>query len=512
MPRPPSVQITRHPRKDGSVTFGLRVRVAGADQSTPLGNSHDGWDEIRAETARKQLLAKIELGLWTPQTDNAASGREEEPTFRELATDWLRTRQLNPAIRERTTELNESQLKRYLTPFFGEMLPSQITPAKIKQYRRRIHEENAQIRAAEDAGNPLVDSRTGQRLRTLSNESINKTLRTLALILDEAEDAGWVDRNPARGRRTREPPERRRRSGALDLDEFLTLLEAATELDRTRHLARTLERADTVRALRDDVGLEWKAIAKRLQVAPATAVYLYGCHDHNSTPVVVGRRRAVIATLALAGPRVTELCRLDNQDVDLTKARFYVQDSKTEAGIRDVDIHGRLLSELHLYREQLGSGAMEEPTFPTLTGTRRNKDNVRLRVVNPVVRRANEIRAARNQPPIHLHVTPHTFRRTYITYMLAAGHDVPYVQSQVGHLDPTITLAVYAQLIRRPDRERMRSELRSFLDTPLSEPSAPALAPSTQAAQLTRNRVRATAQIDGLTSLEKARKGPALTR
>jgi hypothetical protein len=89
MPRPKSVQITRDPRKDGSITFGLRVRAGGADERVSLGNSDEGWDETRVETARKQLLAKIELGLWTPAEGSSTSAAsEEEPTFRELATDW----------------------------------------------------------------------------------------------------------------------------------------------------------------------------------------------------------------------------------------------------------------------------------------------------------------------------------------------------------------------------------------------------------------------------------------
>lgn len=512
MPRPSSAQIIRNRRKDGSVTFGLRVRTGGDDEVVSLGNSGDGWDEVRVEAARKQLLAKIELGLWTPGANGCAADSDEEPTFRELATDWLQDRKRNPAIRPRTTELNESQLTRYLLPFFGDLLPSQITSLKIKEYRRRIHEENAQIRAAADAGKPLADSRNGRRLRTLGNESINKTLRTLAQILDEAEDATWIDRNPARGRRSREPLERRRRGGALDLDELLSLLEAATQLDRARHSARTLERAAAIRALRDDARLEWKAIAKRLKVAPSTAFYLYRCHESDPDALVVGRRRAVIATLGLAGPRVTELCQLDNKDTDLTKARFFVQDSKTEAGVRDVDLHGRLLSELQVYRAQLGAGEMDDPAFPTLAGTRRSKDNVRLRVVDPVVERANEIRAGRKQLPIHLHVTPHTFRRTYITYMLAAGHDIPYVQSQVGHLDPTITLGVYAQLIRRPDREQLRTELRAFLDTPLPVENATAASAEPLTAQLGRDRVQTSAQIGGLRRIEKAGKGMRVIR
>jgi integrase len=507
MPRPTSVQIIRNSRKDGSITFGLRIRTGGHDEVVSLGNSGDGWDEVRVDAARKQLMAKIELGLWTHGAHGAREDPDEEPTFRELATDWLQDRKRNPAIRPRTIELNESQLTRYLAPFFGELRPSQITSQQIKQYRRQLHDDNAQIRAAREAGKPLVDPRTGQRLRTLGNESINKTLRTLAQILDEAEDASWIDRNPARGKRAREPQERRRRSGALDLDEFISLLDAAEQMDQARHSAKTLERAEIARALRNDAGLEWKAIAKHLGVAPTTAMYLYGCREPSRSAVAIGPRRGVIATLGLAGPRVTELCMLDNQDMDLTKARLFIQDSKTQAGVRDVDIHGRLLSELRLYRAQLGAREIEKPAFPSRSGTRRDKDNVRRNVVSPVVERANELRIGNEQPPIHVHVTPHTFRRTYITYMLAAGHDIPYVQSQVGHEDPTTTLAIYAQLIRRPDREQMRHELQTFLETAVPQSDAAATAATPHATEIQRNQGRSTGQIRDLRLAQKAGKG-----
>ena len=62
-----------------------------------------------------------------------------------------------------------------------------------------------------------------------------------------------------------------------------------------------------------------------------------------------------------------------------------------------------------------------------------------------------------------MHVTPHTFRRTYITYMIAAGYDLPYVQAQVGHDDPSVTLSIYAQVMRRADREQLKAEIRELL-------------------------------------------------
>jgi integrase len=68
------------------------------------------------------------------------------------------------------------------------------------------------------------------------------------------------------------------------------------------------------------------------------------------------------------------------------------------------------------------------------------------------------------KPPILADVTPHTLRRTYITFMPAAGYDLPYVQDQVRHRDPTTTLAIYARVIRRPDRDELRSEIRTLLN------------------------------------------------
>ena len=148
MPRPPGVQITRNRRADDSVTFSLRVRVSGTDETVPLGNSAEGWDEERAERARRQLLAKIELGLWSPGSVATGARSEEEVTFAQLATDWLADRERNPAIRSRTIEDDRWCLTRYLIPFFGQLRPSQISPLTLKRYRRRIRDDNEHISRA----------------------------------------------------------------------------------------------------------------------------------------------------------------------------------------------------------------------------------------------------------------------------------------------------------------------------------------------------------------------------
>lgn len=227
-----------------------------------------------------------------------------------------------------------------------------------------------------------------------------------------------------------------------------------------KHRPKTLERGREVRALRAE-RLTWTQIAARLGIAPSTAAYLYECKEEDQMPT--GPRKAVIATLAFAGPRVSELCALNKQDIDQDKGRIYIRDSKTPAGVRVVDIRPRLRNELASFPGLAQSVATDTPAYPTSSGSRRDRNNVNARIIAPVVKHANALRAGRLQPPIRAHVTPHTFRRTYITIMLAAGFDLPYVQDQVGHLDPSTTLAIYAKVIPRPDRDAVRTEMRELL-------------------------------------------------
>jgi integrase len=64
------------------------------------------------------------------------------------------------------------------------------------------------------------------------------------------------------------------------------------------------------------------------------------CVDEASVRVGRGRlgRRAIVATLTLAGLRVGELCALRWRDVDLASGRLTVGDAKTDAGRRSVDL------------------------------------------------------------------------------------------------------------------------------------------------------------------------------
>ena len=86
--------------------------------------------------------------------------------------------------------------------------------------------------------------------------------------------------------------------------------------------------------------------------------------------------------------------------------------------------------------------------------------------------------------------------------MVAAGYDIPYIQAQVGHRDPSTTLSVYAQVLARPDRDELRAEIRQLLgvDPPPEEPREAA------------HRRPEIATADLRARAEKAGKGRALGR
>jgi integrase len=202
-----------------------------------------------------------------------------------------------------------------------------ITAQEIDRYRQQ------QVRRRERAA-------PGARDRGLSNTSINKTLARLAQILDDAVEYGLLETNPARARRRYLPQAKPNRSFP-EADHVTVLLEAAAELDREARRDRR-----------------------------------------------VGRQ-ALLATLALAGLRVGELCALRVRDVDLTAGRLVARDAKTDAGVREVDLTPALRELLTEHHMSTAHRAPDLPFFATSSGRRRDKDNVRNRVLRPALARAN---------------------------------------------------------------------------------------------------------------------------
>jgi integrase len=246
-----------------------------------------------------------------------------------------------------------------------------------------------------------VDRYKATKLRegALGPNQINKSIGLLAMILDAAGDYGHTDpaRSPARGRR--------------------------------RRVKRTAPSRPTV---------EPEQLPSLLEAA--------------------WRLRPILATMAGAGLRNGEVCALDWSDLDLPSGTLTVGESKTEAGVRQVDLPEALRRELAEHK--LRARHKDRPMFPNRNGQRQSVSNVERRM-KTAIRRANQRLDRLGIRPIDEAVTPHSLRRLYASLRFALGDDPVYVAAQLGHTEPGFSMKVYASAVRR--RERLiGAALREF--------------------------------------------------
>ncbi|ADB50437.1 tyrosine-type recombinase/integrase [Conexibacter woesei] len=399
--------------------YALRFLANGRRQYVTLGLERDGWDRARAEDELLNVLADVRRGIWIPPARGTAtsaahgSDRSAEPgaevaavpTFHEFATDWLARRE--GEVAPRTVEYERWALTHHLLPHFPHTRLDAIDIAAVDDYRRAKVAESDRRRTAIEAGRPLRagPDRTAPIQRPLSPASINKTIDVLQAILALALEYRHIAENPATGRR--------RRLKAI--------------MPRPVHL----DGADQIQALLD--------AAAALNQDPR-----YRMRD----------RHAIIATLLFAGLRAHELCQLLWRDIDLTNGRLHVGRSKTQAGLREIDLLPILRGTLAEHRAVSDHTDPNDLAFPTGTGGPREKDNLRNRVLEPLLAPTDQLLAARGHPPLPRGVRPHKLRHTFASILVACGTDPASVMTQLGHNDPHFTLRTYTHMMRRRPAER----------------------------------------------------------
>jgi integrase len=240
----------------------------------------------------------------------------------------------------------------------------------------------------------------------LNATSINKTLQVLSAVLESACEYGHVSRNVAHGRRRRLP----------------SVTPPRTSLDRAEHIAALLDAAGE---------LDTAALRRH------------------------GQRRALLATLVFAGLRIGEALALTWSDVDLARNTIKVRASKTDAGVRTVNIVPVLGVELAAYARQ-AQGTPDALVFGTSNGKPHHRSQIRSRVLVKAIQKANEKLAEAKTEPLPSGLTLHSLRRTFASLLFAIGETPPYVMAQMGHTTAGLTLAVYAREMARRDGEPER--------------------------------------------------------
>jgi integrase len=396
MARPLTGAVIERRGKNG-MAYGLRFTAYGKRRFVTLGG--DGWDRARAEAELQNILADVRRGRWQPATSEPVVGPVEEPSFHLLASEWVERRRHE--VDARTVEHWAWALSTHVLPFFAEFRPSQINAALIEKFKTsKLAERERRLAAIERWRGEDPAKRGRMPARPLSNSSVNKCLKVLAQVLDDAVEFGHVETNVARGKRRRLKAGKPKRTW-LELVEVQAVLAAA------------------------------------------------------------GKHRALIATMILAGLRVGELAALRWRCVDLAAGKLRIADAKTDAGERVVDVSPWLLDELKLHRADSRFTGPDELVFPTGRGTIRNRSNVTRQILRPAIERANVELASTGRSPIE-GVTNHSLRRTFCALLFETGASPAYVMAQMGHTDPALALAVYAKVMerKRDTGERMDALVR----------------------------------------------------
>jgi integrase len=412
MPRPAKGQVIVDGR-GATRTYAVRFHAYGERHYVTLGTSAEGWSRTRAQLELENILADVRRGIWRAAEREPVAPPPQDPTFHEFASRWFEANKAE--WREKTRTDYGWQLSRHLLRYFKDHRLSQMTIAEVDAYRQAKVAESRAIEAARARGEVkrerYVDRNGVTRTRAqrpLSATSINKTITRLGQILEVAVEYGHLTANPARGRRRRL---KTRKPSAIWLDraeQIEALLGAAAELDAEAALS--------------------------------------GGRDHRGSRPY---RRALLATLVLAGLRIGELTDLRWRDVDLAGSRMRVRASKTDAGVREIDIQPALHDELAAHKARAGDAAPDDHVFSSTHGTRLEQGNIRRRTLDRAIARANERLIAAGDVPLPEGVTPHKLRHTFASILVALGEDPGSVMDQLGHADPGFTLRVYRHAMRR---------------------------------------------------------------
>jgi integrase len=408
MARPPTGQVLERTGKRGR-TFAIRFRAYGRREYLTLGSTDDGWTRQRAELELENVLADVRRGIWRPPVTHEPEAPAIEPTFHEFASEWLAARQLEGLAEKTIADLRWS-LELHLLPFFASYPLSQITPQLVDRYkaekvreRERIEVARSEFQArraqAEQQGEKFPDRFTE---RGLSNGSINHTLSDLAQVLETAVEYGLIDSNPASGKRRRLKASKPSRPW-VEPEQLPALLDAAPE----------------------------------------------------------GAGRMLLAILGGSGLRIGEALSLRWRHVDLMGAgTLTVVASKTDAGLRTVDLTAALREELRAWWRETSNDRPDDYVLPSSTGRQASPSNLRRDVLRPAIEKANGELEKDGIAAISP-ITFHSLRRTYASLRCACGDDVAYTSSQIGHEDARFTLRVYTQATKR--RERLSgAHLRAY--------------------------------------------------
>jgi len=163
--------------------------------------------------------------------------------------------------------------------------------------------------------------------------------------------------------------------------------------------------------------------------------------------------RMVFRLAIFSGARQGELLGLKWIDIDWQNKQIHIQRTfnhgrffppKSDASNRKIDIGPSTMTELKKWKLACPRSDMDL-VFPSEAGTPIDSHHLVARAFQPALQKAS-------LPRIRFH----DLRHTYASMLIEQGENIKYIQSQLGHSSPSVTLDIYAHLMNPTNQEAAR--------------------------------------------------------
>jgi integrase len=160
--------------------------------------------------------------------------------------------------------------------------------------------------------------------------------------------------------------------------------------------------------------------------------------------------RTLIRLAIFSGARQGEILGLKWSDVDWINNQIHIHrtfnnqawyDVKTKTSNRKIDLGPAMMKELKKWKLACPATKLNL-IFPNEAGEPINHNNFVCRYFIPALKKS-KIGKMRF----------HDLRHTYASLLIEQGENIKYIQSQLGHSSPTVTLNVYAHLMKPTNQE-----------------------------------------------------------
>jgi integrase len=312
------------------------------------------------------------------------------PTFKEIRKQWLEYKQAY--LRETTYEVYETNAKHHLAGL-DELRITQITPAVIEKFIAAMQKKHKMIPKGRKKEGDMVPYTMSEKKISLG--TVKKVLALLHQVMAYAVRHRLIDHNPVRD------AERPRSQGKEGHKKQIAILNP-----------------DQIRAFLDKVSEQ--------------------------------KYRVLFLTAIMTGARQGEILGLKWSDVDFQKKQIHINRTfnhgrfftpKTQGSTRRIDLSPMVLRELAAWKLKCG-GREGDPVFQNEAGQPLNYSNMVQRYFLKALKDAEIPR-----------VRFHDLRHSYASLLLSQGENIKYIQTQLGHSSPMVTLNVYSHLLKDSNQE-----------------------------------------------------------